>query len=101
VSASQAYSGRSINIYDVRAERWEQFWVDNQGDRTHFVGGPTADGMQLVDERDFSEDAEGPVATRMTFTANSDGSVRQHGEVSADGGTSWEMRYDLTYRRAE
>jgi hypothetical protein len=36
--------------------------------------------------------------SRMTFTANVDGTVRQHGESSEDGGASWTTSYDLTYR---
>jgi hypothetical protein len=59
----------------------------------HFIGGPIADGMQLT----APARAAGAQANRMTFTRNSDGSVRQFGEVSSDGQT-WTPEYDFTYR---
>jgi hypothetical protein len=37
---------------------------------------------------------------RMTYSPNPDGSVRQHGETSDDGGHTWTPDYDFTYRRA-
>jgi hypothetical protein len=92
-----AYTGRSLNLYDRESGKWEQFWVDSTGEVTHFVGGPTATGMQLVDANNRAAGQPAPVHTRMTFTANPDGSVRQFGETSADG-VSWAASYDFTYR---
>lgn len=93
-----AYSGRSLNIYDRASGHWEQFYADSSGDLVHFVGGPAETGMQLTDEADVTEGFDEPVVSRMTLTANTDGTVRQHGEASSDAGASWETRYDLTYR---
>lgn len=93
------YSGRSLNIYDAGRGHWEQFWVDSNGDITHFIGNPTDNGMQLTAEDDTSPGQPTPVFNRMTFTHNADGSVRQHGQVSADRGKTWTNRYDFTYRR--
>jgi hypothetical protein len=86
------YSGRSLNIYDRANGHWEQFWVDSQGVLTHFVGAPSENGMVLT-----APARGGAPANRMTFTRNSDGSVRQFGEVSNDGQT-WTSAYDFTYR---
>jgi hypothetical protein len=93
------YTGRSLNIYDRATGHWEQFWVDSQGDITHFIGGPTENGMRLTAEDDVGPQNPAPVFNRMTFTHNSDGSVRQHGEVSSDRGRTWTTRYDFTYRK--
>jgi len=38
--------------------------------------------------------------TRMTYTPNADGSVRQFGEQSIDGGKSWFPAFDFTYRKS-
>ncbi|MDB5704298.1 MAG: hypothetical protein JWN66_1414 [Sphingomonas bacterium] len=44
--------------------------------------------------------AAGPIANRMTVAPQPDGSVRQSGVVSRDGGrTRGAPAYDLTYRR--
>ena len=97
-AGAQAYSGRSLNLYDRAAGRWEQFWVDSTGEVTRFVGGPHEAGMRLTDPANVSARSSTPVQTRMTFSANPDGSVRQHGETSPDG-QNWTSRYDFTYRR--
>ncbi|MHA7872792.1 MAG: hypothetical protein ACX939_10615, partial [Hyphococcus sp.] len=41
-----------------------------------------------------------PFDNRVTFTPNSDGSVRQVGDTSPDG-EAWTRQYDITFRRAE
>jgi hypothetical protein len=92
------FTGRSLNLYDRASGHWEQFWVDSTGELTHFVGGPIADGMRLVDAANITATQATPQHTRMTFTANPDGSVRQFGESSPDGQT-WTADYDFTYRR--
>jgi len=95
-----AYSGRSLNIYDRTTRQWHQFWVDSTGEVTRFVGGPYEGGMRLTDPANLTaRNPTAPVQTRMTFTPNADGSVRQFGEVSTDGGATWAARYDFTYRR--
>lgn len=96
-SVGQPYSGRSLNLYDRQSGDWEQFWVDSTGEVTRFVGGPYEGGMRLTDPANMTARG-GPIQTRMTFTPNADGSVRQHGESSPDGVT-WTTRYDFTYRR--
>ncbi len=100
-SQKSAFTGRSLNIYSAEENHWEQFWVDSAGDLTHFMGGPTADGMVLTAEDDRSPGAASPVFNRMTFTRNADGTVRQHGQTSDDRGKSWTDRYDFTYRRVQ
>ncbi|MGE3931368.1 MAG: hypothetical protein AB7G05_14495 [Hyphomonadaceae bacterium] len=99
-SEGAPFSGRSLNIYSAQKGHWEQFWVDSSGDITHFIGAPTADAnMQLTAEDDVGPQRPEPIFSRMTFTVNADGSVRQHGEASTDRGATWSDRYDFTYRR--
>lgn len=95
-----SFTGRSLNIYSADAKHWEQFWVDSTGDLTHFIGHATSDGMDLVAEDDTSPGQPTPVFTRMIFTHNADGTVRQHGLASSDRGKTWTDSYDFTYRPA-
>lgn len=97
-SARGSFSGRSLNLYDRATGQWNQFWVDSTGEVTRFVGGPHQGGMRLTDPANSTAGQPAPFQTRMTFTANADGSVRQHGETSPDG-AAWTSRYDFTYRR--
>lgn len=98
-SQRSSFTGRSLNIYSAEAGHWEQFWVDSTGDITHFAGNATPDGMQLTAEDDVGPGAPQPTFSRVTWTRNGDGSVRQHGEASSDRGVTWSDRYDFTYRR--
>jgi hypothetical protein len=98
-SQRAAYSGRSLNLYDQTTGRWLQFWVDSGGEITRFEGGPTPTGMQFLAPDEAAPGREGKQTLRMTFTRNPDGSVRQHGEVSGDGGRTWTTSYDFHYRR--
>jgi len=98
-SARSAYSGRSLNLFDATTGQWLQFWTDSQGEITRFVGGPTATGMQFLAADETAPDRLQKQTLRMTFTRNPDGSVRQFGEISSDGGRSWGPSYDFHYRR--
>jgi len=38
-SSGSGYFGKSYNTYNVSLQRWEQYWVDNQGGVIFFYGG--------------------------------------------------------------
>jgi hypothetical protein len=98
--AGAIFRSEPHNLYDRETGRWLQFWMDSQGDVTRFEGGPTAESaMVLVATHDRGPDFSGEMTQRMTFTRNPNGSVRQLGEGSTDGGATWEARYDFTYKR--
>lgn len=97
-SIGQPYTGQSLNIYVRGAGKWEQFWVDSTGNRVHFIGGPTATGMQISTEAPVGIAPNQQAYSRMTFTNNTDGTVLQHGETSPDG-QAWTTSYAFIYRR--
>lgn len=87
----QGAGGGSLNIYVPETKKWEQFWIDSSGTRAHFIGG--FNGKAMVIEGKWG----GPL-TRITYTPNADGSVRQFGEQSTDEGKTWVTSFDLLYR---
>jgi hypothetical protein len=94
------YSGRSFNAYHPDKKRWEQFWVDNQGALHHYVGQPRDGNMYYEAEGVRTQGPSSPLArVRMTFFDQGPDQVRQLGEQSTDGGKTWTVAYDLTYRR--
>jgi hypothetical protein len=97
-SAAAPYSGRSLNIYDRASGRWEQYWVDSTGRRTHFIGGPIERGMQMTTAAPVPMAGGPPQFSRVTLTVQDDGGVLQRGEASADG-VAWSTTYLLIYRR--
>ena len=93
-------SGGSLNSY-VSAERlWRQTWIDSSGARVDFQGGWNGTTMILEGYwRDFLAPGKG-ATVRMTYSRAADGSVRQLGETSGDGGKTWRPGFDFTYRPA-
>ncbi|MFA5965644.1 MAG: hypothetical protein WC804_16635 [Sphingomonas sp.] len=92
--------GGSLSTYVPATRKWEQFWIDSSNARVLFTGG--WNGTAMVIQGPWAKaptDATGPI-TRMTYSRNPDGSVRQFGESSPDGGKSWSPSFDFTYRPA-
>lgn len=90
--------GGSFSHFDRDLRRWRQAWVDGFGGRVDFDGGAVDGKMVLTG---LWRHAAGPgqhALTRMTYTVNPDGSVRQHGEQSVDHGLTWTTSFDFVYR---
>ena len=88
------YHGASYSVFDPRAGKWRQFYVDSNGSVTQFEGGVVDGAMVLI------APSAGPVIQRMIVAPQPDGTVRQTGSTSSDGGATWSAPgYDFTYRR--
>jgi hypothetical protein len=87
-------TGGSLNIYLPEEKHWEQFWIDSGGSRATFVGG--WNGKAMVIQGKWG----GPLV-RISYSKNTDGSVRQCCEQSTDEGKTWATSFDLTYRPAK
>jgi len=94
------FRGGSLNIYSRDDGSWHQTWMDSTGVFRHFIGGLDNNGrMVMTAEQPHTPQAGKARLGRLTFTANSDGSVRQYSDFSEDGGRHWSLRYDYLYRR--
>ena len=91
------FTGKSFNLYNRQSKKWEQTWVDASGALRKFVG-ELKDGAMHYVANDFSRDGK-PILIRMILTPQSADRVRQLSEFSADGGATWQPRYDFTYSR--
>jgi len=90
--------GGSLSAWDPRAKHWHQTWTDATGATVQFDGKRVGDTMTL---EGFWPDVLGPGqdgTVRMSYRRNPDGSVRQWGEVTKDGGKTWAPSFDLTYK---
>ena len=90
--------GGSLSIYVPKEKGWRQTWIDSSGAYVDFKGGWNGQAMVLTG--DWPGPDGKPNLVRMTYTRNPDGSVRQAGAASKDGGQSWTPSFDFTYRRA-
>jgi len=91
--------GKSYNKYNAPLKRWEQYWVDQYGATTFYVG--NLEGPNLVYLADGFDPTGKPQKMRMTFFPLSPDKVRQFGENSDDGGKTWTVAFDLTYVRKQ
>lgn len=90
--------GTSMSFINHRSGRWEQVWVGSDGRRVDFTGGMVEGNMVLTGYWDSVGPNGADLFTRMTYTRQDDGSVRQHGEASTDHGNSWQTSFDFIYR---
>lgn len=83
-------TGLSFNFYDRAMKKWRQVWVA-PGSVLRLAG--TFDGPVLR-----FEGQRGTTHTKLSFTPNPDGTVRQLWEQSTDSGATWSVAFDGHYR---
>jgi hypothetical protein len=98
VSAGGGFTGSSLNIYDRASDQWHQTWVDTAGTLLQLDGGMADGEMVLEGQRPGPDGAL--VKHRITWTPNTDGSVRQHWQTTTDG-ENWTTIFDGLYVRVE
>lgn len=90
-------TGMSMNYYDPAKARWLQLWVSSNGVVIEIEGGLRGGSMVLDGELINADGTSQPF--RGTWTPNTDGSVRQHFEISEDEGRTWSTWFDGRYVR--
>lgn len=90
-------AGESFNFYNATTRKWHQTWVDDQGEIAEFDGDFHDGAMRLEGYRQGP--AKDRIPARLTLTPLPDGTVRQLGENSTDGGKTWTVLYDFIYAR--
>ncbi|MEO9870079.1 tetratricopeptide repeat protein [Ekhidna sp.] len=92
------YSGQSINFYSPVDKKWHQHWVGSSGDVYNYIETKREEGLlQFVSE--FMGPQGSITLSRLTFTLNEDGTVRQLFESSSDDGKTWTPAFDGLYKR--
>jgi hypothetical protein len=90
--------GNSLSYYDAARRVWHQTWVDNQGTPLELEGDFGDGHMVLTGDARVAASGK-TVIDRLTWTAQADGKVRQHWEVSSDEGGTWTTAFDGLYER--
>ena len=93
-------SGHSINVYDQADGKWHQTWVDATGDQVHYAGSWTGSKMEFRAD-DVTTPIKQPVTVTMTFEPQANGTVRQSGNLSTDGGKTFQPAFDLIYTKKQ
>ena len=93
--------GKSLFYFDARSGDWAQLWVTGDTSRPgglkHKKLIERIDGGVRFQGAYAGRDAGETITDRTTLTPLADGAVRQHIEISQDGGASWQTNFDATY----
>ena len=95
-TTERGYAGESLNIFDATRKVWHQTWVDNTGTLLLLEGG-LVDGKMVLQGQTTGADAA-ITRHRISWTPNTDGSVRQLWE-STDAEGQWTTAFDGLYTR--
>ncbi|WP_394777447.1 hypothetical protein [Undibacterium sp.] len=98
-SGTGGFTGKSINIYDITDKKWHQSWVDNSGSRLSLEGGYVDGKMVLWTDAPNPNKAGAVLRQQITWSKNTDGSVRQLWQTSEDAGNTWSTAFDGKYVR--
>lgn len=94
----QGQGGGSFSAWRPESRQWRQTWVDSSGGWVEFTGGIVNGAMVLTGNWRGVNGPGQDGLVRVTYSREAGGAVRQHGEVSTDGGTTWAPSFDFTYR---
>jgi hypothetical protein len=90
-------AGGSLNAWVPDQKKWHQTWVDASNSHVMFEGGMVGGKMVLTG---LWRHGGGPgvhQSYRMTYSREAKGAVRQHGEITPDGGRTWQTSFDFLY----
>lgn len=89
-------NGKSLNCYNASSGKWQQFWVGSGGGVLELSGG-FADGKMVLSGSHVVRGQK--LIERISWTPNTDGTVRQFWEQSRDDGKTWQAIFDGLYRK--
>ena len=96
-SAKGGFTGTSFNFYNKTSGQWEQLWIDNGGNQLKLYGNRKGNQMILASEP-FKDKDGNMLVNRITWTANEDGTVRQHWEIMK-GDNVVQVAFDGLYKK--
>jgi hypothetical protein len=92
-------TGTSLNAFDAISGRWHQTWIGSDGILLLLDGGLRDGAMELSGVIVARDGARTHNRIRWTPISGTPATVRQLWEVSSDGGNTWAVAFDGTYRR--
>ncbi len=98
-SARGGFTGTSYNFFNQKSGKWEQLWIDNAGSYLKLYGNRVANQMILASEPFERPDGKTYV-NRITYTVNTDGTVRQLWELLQQGEVV-QVAFDGLYKPAK
>jgi hypothetical protein len=95
------HRGTSLNAWDPVSRVWRQAWID-VGGLWLWIEGGLVDGVMVMEGDRPRRDDPGRIVRHRISWSRVDGDadrLRQHWEMSEDGGGSWKTLFDGRYTR--
>jgi hypothetical protein len=89
--------GMSVSLFDLRAGKWKQTWVDNEGSYLDFVG-EFKDG-QMILAREATRPDGTRILQRMVWKNITPNELDWSWESSKDGGKTWQVNWPIHYHK--
>jgi len=96
---AQGGQGKSLNAFNPAAGQWQQYWIGQDGNPVEFRESTWAGGSIVFRAHAPAAGTTPATEQRLTFSPIDSATVRQLGEQSTDGGTTWKTTYDFYYQR--
>lgn len=93
----KGYVGKSWTVWVPSTKSWKQTWVDNQGAYLDFDGA-LVDGNPVF-HRSFTANGN-TILQRMVFLDITEDGFRWDWENSTDGGKTWNLAWQINYKRS-
>jgi hypothetical protein len=93
---SMPLRGTSVSVFDVRAGKWKQTWVDNEGGYLDFVG-EFKDGQMILQREAVRNGSK--ILQRMVWKNIKPNELDWSWEASTDGGKTWQVNWPIHYKR--
>jgi len=96
-AGSDGHRGQSFSMFDASRKTWHQTWVTNRGELLAIEGSLQPSGEMTLNGMDHAPDGkERQVRGRWVPMNNG---VREIAMRSTDGGLTWNLWFDLLFRR--
>lgn len=96
--ADSALLGRSLSVRDAADGQWRQTWVDSTGAYLDFVGAEVDGRISFRRQATVRGVA---VVQRMVWLDVTPDALRWQWQRSRDGGSTWDVVWEIAYRRAD
>ncbi len=97
--AAMHLRGTSVSVFDTRAAKWKQTWVDNEGGYLDFAG-EWKEGQMILAREGTGPDGS-KILQRMVWKNIGRDALDWSWEASQDGGKTWQVRWPIHYTRAQ
>ncbi|MBN2597397.1 hypothetical protein [Labilibaculum sp.] len=98
VSEKESFTGTSYSFYNEKINKWQQIWIDKNGNNLLLKGNFENGKMVLLSGTD-SNMGEAQSLHRISWIVMPNGDVKQVWESTIDEGKIWSIQFEGVYKK--